>query len=77
MHKNNQASTGSSERFLRLSQIIGTDGIVPVSKSTWWQGVKDGHFPKPIKIGRRITVWRYSDIEALMSGRDCANTNDN
>ena len=49
--------------FVRLNNIIGDaktnppiPAIIPVSKSTWWAGVKIGRFPKPIKIGPRITV---------------------
>lgn len=53
--------------LLRLSSILAPDGPIPVSKSTWWAGVKDGRFPKPLKLGPRITVWRAEDIERLMS----------
>ncbi|MAZ18978.1 MAG: hypothetical protein CL535_21965 [Ahrensia sp.] len=52
--------------FLRLSSIIAPDGPIPISKSTWWAGVKDGRFPKPMKLGPRITVWRVEDIRALI-----------
>ena len=38
----------------------------PVSKSTWWQGVKDGRFPKPVKLGVKTTAWRVEDIRALI-----------
>ncbi|MEQ9314375.1 MAG: AlpA family phage regulatory protein [Henriciella sp.] len=51
--------------FVRLKDIIAPYGPVPVCKSTWWQGVKDGRFPKPQKLGSRITVWRAEDIRAL------------
>lgn len=55
--------------FLRLNQIIG-DGncppIIPVSKSHWWQGVKDGRFPAAVKLSPRCTVWRSEDIRALV-----------
>lgn len=54
--------------FVRLSQILGPRGPIPVSKSTWWQGVKDGLFPKPQKLGPRTTVWRAEDIRALFEG---------
>lgn len=50
---------------VRLSQILAPRGPIPVSKSTWWQGVKDGRFPKPQKLGPRTTVWRAEDIRAL------------
>lgn len=57
-----------SKRFLRLNQILGTKanpGPIPVSKSSWWAGVKSGRFPKPIKLGPRTTVWLETDIDAL------------
>lgn len=63
--------------FLRLPQIIGdcrtippTPPIIPVSKSTWWAGVKSGIYPKPVKLGPRITAWRVSDIRAMIEKRD-------
>ena len=54
--------------FLRLRAILAPNGPIPVSKSTWWAGVKDGRFPKPLKLGPRITVWRKEDIEQLLKG---------
>jgi predicted DNA-binding transcriptional regulator AlpA len=41
--------------------------LIPASKSTWWAGIKSGRFPKPVKIGERITVWRVEDIRALIA----------
>ena len=59
--------------YLRLAQIVGNPkatpkitALIPVSKSTWWAGVKSGRFPKPVKLGPRITVWRVSSIRALI-----------
>ncbi len=59
--------------FLRLSQILGDPKsdppippIIPIKKSCWWQGVRTGRFPKPIKLGPRITVWRVEDILHLI-----------
>ena len=50
--------------FVRLPTILK---IIPVSKSTWWKGVKSGQFPKAVKIGERITVWRAEDIKYLLN----------
>ena len=58
--------------FVRLSSILAPAGPIPVSKSTWWQGVKDGRFPKPQKLGPRTTVWRVEDIRALFEGQGSA-----
>ena len=52
--------------FVRLSSILAPRGQIPVSKSTWWAGIKTGRFPKPIKLGPRITAWRVDDIRALI-----------
>ena len=57
-----------SEALLRLSQILAPDGPLPMSKSTWWAGVRSGRYPKPVKLGPRITAWRKSDIETLVDG---------
>jgi prophage regulatory protein len=48
--------------FVRLPSIIASSGPIPVSKSTWWQDVKDGRFPKPVKLGVKTTAWRVEDI---------------
>jgi predicted DNA-binding transcriptional regulator AlpA len=59
--------------YLRLPQIIGNPkadppipALIPVSKSTWWEGVKSGRYPAPVKLGPRITAWRVEDIRALI-----------
>jgi prophage regulatory protein len=52
--------------FLRLPSVLAPRGPIPVSKSTWWAGVKAGRYPKPIKLGPRITAWRVEDIRALI-----------
>jgi prophage regulatory protein len=56
--------------FVRLASILGPRGPIPVSKSTWWAGIKDGRFPKPVKLSARITAWRAEDIHALMEKMD-------
>ncbi|MEO0452405.1 MAG: AlpA family phage regulatory protein [Pseudomonadota bacterium] len=52
--------------LVRLKSILAPAGPIPVSASTWWQGVKDGRFPKPLKLGRATTVWRAEDIWTLI-----------
>jgi hypothetical protein len=42
------------------------DPIIPVSKSSWWKGVQDGRYPKPLKLSGRTTAWRESDIMELL-----------
>ena len=47
----------------QLKSIIGPQGPIPVSRSTWWAGVKSGRFPTPVKLGPQITAWRDADIQ--------------
>ena len=49
--------------FMRLPQILQ---LIPVSKSAWWQGCREGRFPKPVKLGPRTTAWRVEDIATLI-----------
>jgi prophage regulatory protein len=64
--------------YLRLAQIVGKPAdeerklpaipaIIPVSKSTWWAGVRSGRYPQPVRtLGDRITAWKVEDIRALI-----------
>ena len=60
-------------RFLRLPQIIGDHKanppippLIPIKKSSLYAWVKEKNFPPPIKIGKRVTVWRSEDVEQWM-----------
>lgn len=53
----------ATDRFLRINQVLE---IIPVSRSTWWQKVKEGHYPKGVKLSKRTTAWRESEIMALI-----------
>lgn len=60
----NTISTAPMSGFLRLPQVLA---LIPVSKSTWWEGCRTGIFPKPIKLTERTTVWRAEDIAAFIA----------
>ncbi|MFZ2395324.1 MAG: AlpA family phage regulatory protein [Smithella sp.] len=51
--------------LLRVNQILR---FIPISRSSWWAGVKTGRYPKPIKLSERTTVWKAADIIALING---------
>lgn len=59
-----------SKRVIRISEIASTknkSGKLPVSQATIWRWVKEGRFPKPFKLGERITVWNIEDIEYFIA----------
>lgn len=63
----NNPNTLPETGFLRLPEILK---VYPVSKSTWWAGVKDGRFPKSVKLSENITAWRVEDIRTLIASHE-------
>lgn len=58
--------------FLRLKQILGDPekkipALIPVSRSTWFRGVKSGFYPQPCAIGARAVAWRAEDLRKFIS----------
>lgn len=49
--------------FMRLNQVLS---VIPLGKTCWWEGVKAGRFPKPVKLSPRCTAWRAEDIRELI-----------
>ncbi len=49
--------------FVRLPQVLA---VIPVGKTCWWEGVKTGRYPKPVKLSKRCTAWKAEDIHALI-----------
>lgn len=56
------------EGYLRLWQILGGKGhpaIIPISKSSWFAGIREGIYPAPIRFGKRMSLWKKSEIDRL------------
>lgn len=50
--------------YLRIRQVLA---LIPVSKSTWWAGVKAGRYPQPSRhLGVKITAWHVEDIRKFL-----------
>lgn len=57
----------------RLEMIIGDkradppiQPVIPVSKSTWWEGVRSGRFPPAVRVNKAVSAWRWEDIHRLL-----------
>lgn len=48
-------------RYLRLGQVLDR---IPVSKASFYAGIKTGRFPAPTHIGR-LSVWPEEKIDDL------------
>jgi prophage regulatory protein len=49
--------------FVRLPQVLT---VFPVGKTCWWDGVRAGRYPKPVKLSARCIAWRAEDIRQLI-----------
>ena len=52
--------------FVRQSTILPVLGF---SATTLWRTVKQGTFPRPIKLSERVTAWRAEDVHAWMAAQ--------
>mgnify|MGYP002075541829 CR=1 FL=1 len=57
--------------FLRLSEIIGDRRkgilpIIPVSRSHWYDGIRRGIYPPPVRLSERTSAWPVQQILDLV-----------
>jgi len=64
--------------FIRESQLVqspkrpGNGAPLPFSAPTLWRKVKEGSFPKPHKLGTKITAWKVSQVREWMTAQAAA-----
>ena len=51
------------DKLLRLPQVAE---MLSVSKSTVWLYAREGKLPKATKLSPRVSVWKQSDVQALI-----------
>jgi len=75
-HKKASGMAGIDARMLDRRRVFPDDGlfkvntvveIIDVGKSTWFDWVKSGFAPQPVKIGCN-TFWRGQDIWRFIEG---------
>ena len=51
------------DRFLGMREVLA---LLSVSRSTLNRWIREGAFPRPVKLGKRAVRWRRSDIEGWL-----------
>ncbi|QAY87237.1 helix-turn-helix transcriptional regulator [Pseudomonas arsenicoxydans] len=59
----NRAATESIDRFLRLDEVLHTTGL---GRNTVYRRIREGTFPKQVRIGPNSVAWRQSAISQWM-----------
>lgn len=53
----------------QINAKSASQGIIAVTEKTIWQWVRQGKFPKPIKLSENVTVWRWSEVAAWLESK--------
>ncbi|RWP13957.1 MAG: hypothetical protein EOR00_24265 [Mesorhizobium sp.] len=55
--------------YLRLRDVIGPNGLLPIGRSNWYGRIANERAPRPVKCGR-LNLWKVADIERLLLDPD-------
>ncbi|MFZ2988276.1 helix-turn-helix transcriptional regulator [Ideonella sp.] len=52
---------------VRASELLSN--ILPVGRTTLFRWVREGRWPKPVKLGPKVTAWRVGDVRAALAAQ--------
>lgn len=62
--------------MIRIAQLVQcakrpeTPAPLPFSAPTLWRKVKNGTFPRPIKLSERVTAWNVGGVRAWLAAQE-------
>lgn len=56
----------STPRMLRAPEVVAITGL---GKTTLYREVKEGRFPSPVRLSRRLVAWRSEDVSTWIYSR--------
>lgn len=56
-----------TDRILRFHEVSRLTGL---GRTSIYQGIRDGEFPKPVKLTKHAVGWRFSEISAWIASRE-------
>jgi prophage regulatory protein len=62
---------GGVDKLLRLPAVLA---LFPVGRSTWYEGVRKGIYPQPVRISTGMVAWSQEAIHALVRRLAIAST---
>ena len=63
----NDTILSTHKPLLRKRQLLL---VIPIGKTTLYDEIAKGRFPRPIKIGRRASAWLKSEVETWLAERE-------
>ncbi|MGE0623179.1 MAG: helix-turn-helix transcriptional regulator [Pseudomonadales bacterium] len=63
--------SSATSRFLRLPAVVEITGVSPATIYRW---ARQGYFPRPVRLGPRLSAWPADEVRAwqrsLIARRD-------
>ncbi len=53
-----------TEGFVSLPVVLR---VLSIGKTSWWNGIREGKYPKPSKFGSKTARWHVDDIRTLIA----------
>ena len=63
-------TASTTTRYYRMKHILSD--ILPVNESTIYRWIKDGKFPKPMKLADKVTVWNAQEVDSWVKSHQQA-----
>jgi len=55
-----------TRKYIRAQELAT---ILAVHRTTLWRWVRDGHFPRPVRLGPNTVAWDSIQIDAWLAAR--------
>ena len=52
------------DALIRLPDVLA---VFPIGPTSWFKGIAEGRYPKPLRLSARTVAWRVSDIRRLLA----------
>lgn len=56
--------TTPRDGLIKLPEVLK---LFPVSKSHWYQGIKELRFPRPVRLSKRAVAWSRAAVLQLVA----------
>lgn len=67
METNTNGQSNKPQKFLRLNEV---EELVGLKRSSIYNKMQDGSFPRCIRLTTRAVAWRESDIAAWQASKE-------
>ena len=64
-----KAGTVKHEAVSLLREPIVRKALGGIGKSTLWRWIREGRFPKPVRLGANCVAWRSDDVNQWINTR--------